>query len=147
LRSRKKIWGPLLGLSVRVYDYKSKRLAGNLIRSVLNTQRTILDLQRELFDGRLTLLQTTAGQDVAEEIEKEIAKLEDELRDVTLAMNELEGGDEYGGKRNSRSTLRGDELRYLTAEQGVILSRISELKAELASLSDPSKIERVTSTG
>lgn len=84
---------------------------------------------------------------MAEEIQKEIAKLEGELRDVNSAMNELDGGNEHGGKRNIRSTLRDDELRYLTGEQSVILGRISELKAELASLSDPTMIGRVASTG
>jgi len=130
-------WGPLLGHGARVFDYKSKKLTGDLIRSVLTSQRTILDLQRELVDERRTLLQTTAGRGVAEEIEEEISKLDDDLRDINLAMSELDGGEAYGGRRNSRSTLRGDELKHLTSERKVIASRISELKAELASLSDP----------
>lgn len=127
-------WGPLLGHGARVFDYKNKKLAAELVRAVLTTQKTILDLQRELVDERKTLLQTTAGQDVAQEIEREMAKLEEELRDVVSALGELERG-----RRNSRATLNGyhgDELGNLKSEQGVIESRISELKGELASLSE-----------
>ena len=73
-------WRPLMRHGAVVARHNIKKPSSvDLVKLVLKTQKTILDLQRELVDEKRTLLETSIGRDLGHEISGRISRAERDL--------------------------------------------------------------------
>jgi hypothetical protein len=123
-------WKPLVDRGARM-----ARSAGDtasnlkLVDMVLTTQKTILDLQRELVDEKRTLLETTAGEDIVADIKLEKAKLE---RRVTELRDSIKG---IEAKGEGQSDLDREELEEIRQHEEELKMEIGRLKDRISNAS------------
>ncbi|CZR67208.1 uncharacterized protein PAC_17107 [Phialocephala subalpina] len=115
-------WAPFLAKDARMFIKDGDGPPRALVDMVLRSQKTILDLQRELVDERRTLLRTSAGGTIKTESENKISYLEQELEALRKEIKDP-------ATRKDPELVQ--EIRKLEDE---VKSKLEIVKSELVSL-------------
>src|SRR5262249_21332236 len=126
-------WEPLIKRGARMARSNDSKSARVIVDMVLTTQKTVLDLQKELVDEKRALLKTTAGEDIAEKIRANITAYETELGDIHRLMSEVEANNGHGREPGDLGM-----IRRLILDEEDIKARIAALKQQLSESSSRS---------
>ncbi|KAN0095155.1 P-loop containing nucleoside triphosphate hydrolase protein [Hyaloscypha variabilis] len=126
---REKFWEPLIYHGARIArSCNNRESALNLVNMVLISQRTILDLQRELVDEKRALLDTAAGKKMAEGVFERMVSVERRHEFVRSEILDIES------KLSTQDEYDKRLLRDLRRDESETKERLKRLKDELALL-------------
>jgi hypothetical protein len=135
LATRPEFWGSMIARGSRVLRHDKGTESAALIVDYLISKRhpVVLDIQRQMIEGRNTLDQTAAGQEVSSEIitqralfEKDIKAIEQEMQEAVSA-NDVEGQKELGAMRSQIE----DRIRESEADRLRLNATRDELRQQL----------------
>jgi hypothetical protein len=145
-------WRPFIqhGAIVARHSMKDSSSA-DLVKLVLKNQKTILDLQRELVDEKRTLLDTTIGRDLGNEIKERISIAECSLLDIRNMVKEIEAERPPSQDSQRREQflqweldLEAVKISQIRAEAGA-MKEIEKLKKEIAFMDDSKEVKQLHS--